>query len=61
MAKVPRPPCGGRKSHIIPYLGASPEAIKATPRIRGAPSPTKAGANIVTLLKTRPAEEGIIV
>ncbi len=32
-------PCGGRRKHIIPSLGASPEAIEATPRIRGAPAP----------------------
>ena len=31
-------PCGGRRKHIIPYLGASPEAIETMPRIRGAPA-----------------------
>ena len=36
-------PCGGRRKHIIPSLGASPEAIEATPRIRGAPARKRFG------------------
>ena len=43
-------PCGGRRQHIIPYLGASPEAIETTPRIRGAPLSLRAryGASLIS-------------
>ena len=32
-------PCGGHRQHIIPYLGAYPEAVETMPRIREAPAP----------------------